>query len=371
MTLKYLLEKEFKQIIRNPFLPRMILMFPLMVLLVFPRAANFEIKNINLCVVDNDHSSYSQRLVQKITSSGYFRLVEVSPTYQQAIKTIEEDKSDIILEIPNKFERDLIREQGAKVMISSNTVNGTKGGMGYFYLSSIIGNFSSDVQQEWIQTDKISSIPIIETVNQNRFNTHLDYKVFMVPALMVMILTMVCGFMPALNIVGEKEAGTMEQINVTPVSKFMFIFSKLLPYWIIGFTILTFSFIIAFLVYNLSPAGHIATIYLFASIYILAVSGLGLVISNYSDTMQQALFVMYFFMMILIIMSGLFTPISSMPQWAQYTTNFNPLRYFMEVMRMVYLKGSGIKELITQLCALLGFALFFNTWAVVSYKKKN
>jgi ABC-2 type transport system permease protein len=186
-----------------------------------------------------------------------------------------------------------------------------------------------------------------------------------------MILTMLCGFLPALNIVGEKEAGTMEQLNVTPISKFLFIFSKLLPYWIIGFIVLSIAFGIAWIVYGLVPAGHIILLYGFAAIYILAVSGLGLVISNYSETMQQAMFVMYFFMMILIIMSGLFTPINSMPQWAQHLTLFNPLRYFMEVMRMVYLKGSGPAELGTQLLTLCGFALFFNTWAVLSYKKNN
>jgi ABC-2 type transport system permease protein len=186
---------------------------------------------------------------------------------------------------------------------------------------------------------------------------------------MVMLLTMLCGFLPALNIVGEKEAGTMEQMNVTPITRFTFIFSKLLPYWIIGFIVVTIGFGLAWLVYGLVPAGSLGTIYLFAAIYILAVSGLGLVISNYSETMQQAMFVMYFFMMVLIMLSGLFTPVKSMPGWAQDITIFNPLKYFMQVMRMVYLKGSGITELTTQMLALLGFALFFNTWAVLNYRK--
>ncbi len=367
--LKYLLEKEFKQIRRNPFLPKMIFVFPVMVLLVFPWAANFEIKNINLCVIDNDHSTYSTRLTQKVISSGYFKLTEVSDSYNRALESVERDKADIILEIPADFENNLVREQTAKVMVSANAVNGTKGGLGSYYLSGIVADFSAEIRSTWIPATGNSQIPVIEMAPRFRFNPNLNYQVFMVPALMVMLLTMICGFLPALNIVGEKEAGTMEQMNVTPITRFTFIFSKLLPYWIIGFIVITIGFGIAWLVYGLVPAGSLGTIYLFAAIYILAVSGLGLVISNYSETMQQAMFVMYFFMMVLIMLSGLFTPVKSMPQWAQDITIFNPLKYFMQVMRMIYLKGSGIAELTTQMLALLGFALFFNTWAVLNYRK--
>jgi len=367
--LKYLLEKEFKQIRRNPFLPKMIFVFPVMVLLVFPWAANFEIKNINLCVIDNDHSTYSAQLTQKVISSGYFKLTEVANSYNRALESVERDKADIILEIPADFEKNLVREQTAKVMVSANAVNGTKGGLGSYYLSGIVADFSVEIRSTWIPATGNSQIPVIEMAPRFRFNPNLNYQVFMVPALMVMLLTMICGFLPALNIVSEKEAGTMEQMNVTPITRFTFIFSKLLPYWIIGFIVITIGFGIAWLVYGLVPAGSLGTIYLFAAIYILAVSGLGLVISNYSETMQQAMFVMYFFMMVLIMLSGLFTPVKSMPQWAQDITIFNPLKYFMQVMRMVYLKGSGIAELTTQMMALLGFALFFNTWAVLNYRK--
>lgn len=367
--IKFLLEKEFKQIFRNSFIPRMILMFPVMVLLVFPAAANFEIRNINLCVVDNDHSSYSNQLIQKIISSGYFKLTSVVSSYPKALHEIEKDKADIILEIPANFEKDLVREQTAQLLISANSVNGTKGGLGSAYLSGIVSDFSSEVREKWMLVSKDSKLPIIEIVPQNRFNPNLSYNIYMIPALMVMVLTMLCGFLPALNIVGEKEAGTMEQLNVTPIPKFTFIISKLLPYWIIGFVVLSIAFELAYLVYGLAPAGSLGTIYLFAAIYILGVSGLGLVISNYSNTMQQAMFVMYFFMLILILMSGLFTPIHSMPQWAQYITIFNPLKYFMQVMRMVYLKGSGFSELEVQFLALSCFALFFNVWAILNYRK--
>ncbi len=371
--LKFLLEKEFRQIRRNSFLPRIILAMPLMIMLVFPWAANQEIKNVKLCVLDNDHSPFSARLIQKIASSGYFKVMDVAATGAEAIKSIESGQADIIFEIQDDFERNLVNEGVGRVMISANSVNGTKGVLGSAYLSSIITDYAEELRNEYGgQTGAaLSEIPSFSVMPQYKFNPHLDYKVFMVPALMVMLLTMLCGFLPALNIVGEKEAGTIEQMNVTPVKKLMFVLAKLIPYWIIGFSVLSICMGLAALVYGILPQGSLLTIFLFATIYILVVSGMGLVISNYSETMQQAMFVMFFFMMILILMSGLFTPIGSMPGWAQAITTVNPLKYFMQVMRLVYLKGSVFGEMIPQFFALCGFAFAFNTWAVLSYRKSQ
>jgi len=370
--IKYLIEKEFKQILRDSFLPRLIIGYPIVMMIVLPWVANLEIKNINLSVVDNNHSHYSQQLIQKAVSSGYFRLTGVSSSYDEAMRNIESGDADIIMEIPANFEQDLIKQGNTKLLISANTVNGTKGGLGSSYLSSIVMDFSADIKDKWVQPVKTGAItPSIKLVTQNRFNPHLDYKVFMVPALMVILLTVLCGFLPALNIVGEKEKGTIEQINVTPVSKFTFILAKLIPYWIIGFLVLTICFGLAALVYGILPTGHLITIYLLAILYVLTISGFGLVISNNSETMQQAMFVMFFFMMVLILLSGLFTPINSMPHWAQNITIFNPLKYFIQVMRLVYLKGSNIMELGTQIIALSLFAVFFNSWAIISYRKKS
>ncbi|MDR1886972.1 MAG: ABC transporter permease, partial [Prevotellaceae bacterium] len=284
-------------------------------------------------------------------------------------KSVEVGKADIILEIQPDFEKELIRTGFARVMISANAVNGVKGGIGSSYLAGIVRDYSSDLLTDQGIVNRTGQTPTIAVVSHNLFNPHLDYKIFMIPALMVMLLTLLSGFLPALNIVSEKETGTIEQMNVTPVSKIMFIFAKLVPYWTMGFVVLSLGLGLSVLIYGLYPLGSLATIYLYASVYVLVVSGLGLVISNYSDSMQQAMFVIFFFVVILILISGLFTPVSSMPEWAQWITVVNPLKYFMEVMRSVYLKGSGMSELMPQLFALCGFALFFNAWAVLSYKK--
>jgi len=370
--LKYLIEKEFKQIKRNTFVPKIIVAMPLMMMLVLPWAANQSIKGVKLSVVDNDHSTFSEQLVQKIISSDYFALTDVSPTYDISMRSVETGTADIILEIEPNFEKNLIKEGRGNVMISANSVNGMKGGLGSSYLAAILGDYANTLREKQMSAGvQASAIPKFSVMPQYKFNPRLDYKVFMLPALMVMLLTMIAGFLPALSIVGEKETGTIEQINVTPVRKVMFVLSKLIPYWLIGFVVLTLCMGIAALVYGLFPVGSLFTIYFFASIYILIVSGFGLVVSNYSNTMQQAMFVMFFFVMVFILMSGLFTPVASMPDWAQKITIFNPLKYLMQVMRLVYLKGSAFGEMIPQFFALCAFAIGFNAWAIMSYRKSS
>lgn len=370
--IKFLIEKEFKQLLRNSFLPKLILVFPCMIMLLMPWAVNLEIKNIQLNIVDNDHSAISQRLVNKIAASTYFRLVEVPVSYEEGLRNIEIGTADIVMEIPRHLERDWMNGEDTHILIAANAVNGTKGGLGSSYLSSIINDYAAGLRSEYPATATVSgAFPSIGIDTQGLFNPNLNYKLYMIPALMVMLLTLICGFLPALNIVSEKEVGTIEQINVTPVPKFIFILAKLLPYWLIGFVVLTVCFILAWLIYGIVPVGHFLLIYFFAVLFVLVMSGFGLVISNYSATMQQSMFVMWFCLLVVILMSGLFTPISSMPEWAQIITRLNPLRYFMEVMRMVYLKGSGFFDLLPQFGVLLFFAVVFNSWAVISYRKNN
>lgn len=368
MIIRFLIEKEFKQILRDPFLPKLIFMFPIVMMLLIPFAINMDIKNIKMSIIDHDHSSSSMRLTQKIASSSYFKLTDVINTYDEGIKSIEAGRSDAILEIPANFEKQLVKEGKADVMIAVNTVNGTRGILGNAYLNAMLIDFSKDL----MHTADISIFSRRVDIRPTfLFNPQLSYKVFMIPALVVMLMTLLCGFLPALNIVSEKEKGSIEQINVSPVNKFTFILGKLIPYWVMGFIVLTICFLISAFVYHLIPSGSFFTLYFFASLFILVVSGLGLVVSIYSDTLQQAMFLMFFFIMLLILISGLFTPISSMPKWAQAITVVNPLTYFVEVMRMVFLKGSNIMDLGKQWIALSAFAVIFNTWAGLSYRKSE
>lgn len=373
--LKYLIEKEFKQILRNPILPKLFFIFPAIMMLLIPNAANMEVKNLRICVINNDHSTFSTKLVNKIQNSNNLDISSFEMSHKDAVKQIENDNADIILEISCGFEKDLIKEGKSELMVEANSVNATKGGIGSAYVLSVIMSFSEELYSEGlIGLDKGSYkgvVPRLEVIPKSRFNPMMKYKVFMVPALMVMLLTLICGFSPALNIVSEKEKGTIEQINVTPVKRYMFILGKLIPYWIIGLVVLTIAVILAKLFYNISPVGSIFVFYLYSVIYIFVVSGMGLIISNYSNTMQQAMFVMYFFLLILILMSGLFTPVESMPDWAKSIAAVNPMKYFVEVVRAIYIKGSGLTSILKEMLVLITFAAVLNFWAIVSYRKNT
>jgi ABC-2 type transport system permease protein len=222
---------------------------------------------------------------------------------------------------------------------------------------------------EWVQPNQSNSPPVIEIASSNWFNPFLNYAFFMVPGILALLVTMVGGYLSALNIVKEKEVGTIEQINVTPIKKQHFILGKLIPFWILGNVIFTIGLFISWLVYGIVPAGNLVVLYGFIGLYLLAVLGFGLLISTYSNTQQQAMLVMFFFMMIFILMGGLFTPIESMPGWAQVIAKLNPVTYMIDVMRMVILKGSGWKDIFPQLWKIALFAVVLNTWAILNYSK--
>jgi ABC-2 type transport system permease protein len=193
----------------------------------------------------------------------------------------------------------------------------------------------------------------------------------MIPALTGILMMMLCGFLPALNIVGEKEKGTIEQINVTPVSKWSFILAKLIPYWIIGMVVLTLCLLLSWGVYGITCQGPLILIYLLALLLALFFSSLGLIISNYSDTLQQAMLVMWFFVVCLMLLSGLFTPVRSMPHWAYLTTYINPMHYFVDAVRTVFIRGGDFQSIAHQVLALVISSSVMAVWAVVSYKKNN
>ena len=203
------------------------------------------------------------------------------------------------------------------------------------------------------------------------YNPHQNYKLYMIPALFAIVMMLMTGFLPTLNIVGEKEAGTIEQMNVTPVSKWSFILAKLIPYWLIALFVITVCLLLAWLVYGLTPAGPVWLIYVLAMLLALFFSSFGLIISNYSDTMQQAMFVMWFFVVSIMLLSGLFTPTRSMPDWAYLTTYINPMHYFIDAIRTVFIRGGGFQNVVHQIIALLAIGAFMATWAVQSYKKNS
>ncbi len=366
----FLLQKEFRQIFRDRGFVGRLFVMPTIQLILLPMAANFTIKNINIAIVDHDHSSVSAKLSNKILSSGYFKLADYTDFNSKAFELIEHDKADIILEIPPKFESNLMREGFQKIAIEVNAINGVKASVGFAYLNSIISEYNNAIRLELIHPERFNQQPVIEVISSYWYNPALTYYIFMVPAIMVSLVTGIAGLSAAFNIVKEKEIGTIEQINVTPIKKWQFMLGKLLPFLIMGIVVFSFSLLIARVGYGIVPIGNLVTLYVFLIVFLFAILGFGLLISTYSETQVQANSLMVLFMMIFNMMSGLFTPLESMPEWAKFIAHLFPVSHFIEVMRMVVIKGSGLYDIRMQLLSVFLIGLVLNTWAILNYRKR-
>lgn len=366
-VLMVLIQKEFTQIFRNSFIPKLIFVFPVMVMLLLPMIMTMDVKNVKVAVVDLDRSSFSRRIISHIAASGYLSLAGTADDFAVAMRMTDEGLADAVLQIPAGFGRNFGTPAAEKIGVMANAVNATKASIGMQHvLQTAAGAISEIMAEDGIDGNANDFVTVTY-----RYNPTLDYRRYMIPALMIMLFILVCGFIPALSIVGEKEAGTIEQLNVTPAGRMTFILSKLIPYWLVGLFVLFAAMLIAWLVYGLAPAGSIWLILLGSALFILTISGFSLTVANFSDNSQQAIFVMFFFIMIFMLMSGLLTPVDSMPLWAQKITYFLPPRYFVDIMRSVYLKASTFADISLDYLALSVFALLFNIAAALSWRKRS
>lgn len=360
-----LLRKEFLQFGRNKFFPRMVLIFPILIMLLLPWVTTMDIKHINVGLVDKDNSTLSHRIISKLSHSEYFTLSGIYNSYNEAFRILETGRTDIILEIPSGYEKSIISGSPKRTCISANSVNATKGSFGAQYLSRIVIDSGKD-----FITASGMNVPSNLTTTFFLYNPYMEYRNIMIPAFFVILMILICGFLPGLNIINEKETGTIEQINVTPVNSFTFIMAKIIPYWIIGFFVLTLSIIIAWLIYGLSPIGSLIDIYFSSALFLFFISGFGVICANISSTMLQGMLIMFFFIMVNLLMSGLLTPVSSMPRWAQYIAAILPPKYFIEIMRGIYLKGATLTDMWQSYTALGVFAIITDIIAALTYRKR-
>ncbi len=351
---------------------QLIFILPILQLLILSNAATFDVKNIAITFVDHDQSRDSRDMINAFKASTYFKITDAHFSEKEAAEGMQKGKTDIIVTIPIHFNRDLQKDQKATISVSINAIDAATAGVENVYVTQIANTYNQNIQMssKYFSESKEVAHNIL-VIPSFWYNNTLNYKTFMVPGILVLLVTMLTLFLSSMNIVREKELGTLEQINVTPIKKHQFIIGKLFPFWILGLVILTVGLLIAKVVFNVPMLGNIFLVYGFTSVYLLLILRFGLYISNHTETQQQAMFIAWFFMVIFILMSGLFTPIESMPKWAQNLTLLNPIRYFVEFIRMVLLKGSGFSEILNNLLVVSGFAVFVNGMAVWSYKKSN
>lgn len=368
-TIAYLIQKEFIQVFRNRTLLPIIFFAPLLQLVVLLYAATLDMKGIDMYIVDNDLSISSRRLTQKFISSAFYRVNDFSFSIDQAEEVLKRGEADIVLVIPAGFERDFLRGKSPEVQLLIDAINGSAAGLINAYTTAIINGFNLEVIHELIPAQAARSVSRLDISYSLWYNPQLNYKIFMLPALMVILVTVIGMILSALNMVREKELGTMEQINVTPIRKHHFIIGKLVPFWILALAELGILLLVGKIFFGLPTLGSIGLLYLFASVYLLSVTGVSLFVSTISQSQQQVMFVIFFFVIVFVLMSGIFTPVETMPYWAQKINIINPIAYFVRVIRMILLKGSTFSDTLPEFFSLVIIAVIMITLSVWRYRK--
>lgn len=376
-TVRFLLRKEFTQIFRDRTMLRLLIAMPIVQLLVLSSAATFEVRHARLYLVDNDRSSVSRGLVDRLVASGYFNVSESSPSMALANEALLDRRVKAIVGIPADFERQLVRRGAAPVQLVLNAEDGAVAGVIQSYATRILSRYSAELGPElgrapgWEPGSPPARGPSIEIRARGWYNPQLEYTDYMVPGILVLLVTIVSTAVASMNIVREKEVGTLEQLNVTPITRTQFVAGKLAPFWIIALADMALGLVVARLVFDIPMHGSLSLIFAATVVYLFAALGLGLWISTLVETQQQAMFVTFAINMVYLLMSGLFTPIHSMPEWAQWVAELSPVKHFIVIMRGVLVKGAGFTDIQVPLYVLAAYGAVVVGLAVRRYSKTS
>jgi ABC-2 type transport system permease protein len=376
-ALRFLLRKEFRQIFRDRMMVAQMIVMPIVQLLILSNAATFTVRSSDMFVVDHDRTPAARGVVDRLVASGRFMVAGYSYSMDVADEAMLARRASMIVRIPPGFERDLVRGDEATVQLVLNAEDGAAAGIAGGYARAILDRYGAELaatdgralRAAALRPEGMSA-PSVQVSTRSWYNPELDYRDYVVPGILVVLVTAIGTVLTAVNITREKELGTLDQLNVTPVTRMQFIAGKLIPLWAIGLLELSLGLTVARLVFDVPMEGNLLLVFLTAAIYLIAALGIGLLVSTIAETQQQAMFVSFFVLMIYLLMSGLFTPVRSMPEWAQWLAQLNPVMHCVAIMRAILLKGAGFAEIARPLLVLVGFAAVFFGLAVRQYAKR-
>ena len=372
-TVFFLVRKEFLQIFRDRTTVVQIFMIPIVQLLVLSNAATFDVKQVRMLVVDEDRTTVSAGLVQRLEAGKQFKVVRYEASDADVEYALLDREVTAVLHIPRRFEEDLVRRGVAPVQLVLNAEEGATSGIVQSNANAILASYAQELTRT-LPTARRGAVHRVATLDlrtQRWFNPTRSYYHWMVPALMVSLTTIIGLLLTAQNITRENELGTLEQLNVTPMTKVQFIAAKLIPFWILSMVIFTIGLIIGKLVFDIPMRGSVPLVYLAAAVYLIVVLGMGLGISTITRTQQQAMFVAFFVILIFLLMSGLFTPVDSMPDWARKVAEANPVKHFVFIMRSVLVRGAGLETVGSTIVGLAVAGAGVLALAVLRYRKST
>lgn len=380
--IRFLAWAEVLHVVRDRATLAQVLVLPIVQLLVLSNAATFEIRDVPTYIVDFDRSAASRGLIDRFTASGNFTIVGSSASLDLANEEMLRGRITLLLTIPHDFESSLVRDHVAPVQLAVNAEKGSAAGVVQSYAARILGAYSAELGSTLrptmtsLRSTAADQAPMrgagrIEPSIRSRYNQTLNYKHYMVPGLLVALVTLIATLVSAQNIAREKELGTLEQLNVTPLTRGQFIAAKLLPFWVLGMVDLAIGLTAGWLIFDIPVRGSLLLLFGSAAVYLVVALAIGLWISTMVETQQQAMFVTFFIMNIYLLMSGLFTPIDSMAGWVQTVSLVNPVRYFVTISRALLVKGAGFAQIAQPLAALAVFAVVTLGLAIRQYSKRT
>jgi ABC-2 type transport system permease protein len=377
----FLARAEVLHVVRDRATLAQVLVLPIAQLLILSNAATFSITDTPTYVVDFDHSTMSRGLVSRFAASGHFRVLEQSASMDLADDALLRGTATMVVTIPHDFEASVVRTGHAPVQLAVNAEKGSAAGIVQFYASRIVSRYAGELGAEIRPTRQTvranaedagprRGVPAIDIRVRGWYNATLNYRDYMVPGILVALVTLICTLLTAQNIAREKELGTLEQLNVTPITRGQFITAKLLPFWVLGLVDLGIGLLVGRFVFAIPMRGSLFLLFGAAGIYLVVALAIGLWISAIVETQQQAMFVAFFIMNVYLLMSGLFTPIDSMAPWVRGLSQLNPVRHFVTISRAILMKGSGLAEVARPLMILTAYAAATLTLAIRQYTKR-
>lgn len=367
----YLVQKEFRQIFRDFSMVRILFIVPLIQIFILGNAITTDVKNIKIIFQDQDKTPYSREFISKFVHSKYFIITGFEEDYTKLSSYLDSGKASLAIVIPKHFQRDIVLQKKPDIQLLVDGVDGNSAGVSLGYVTDIVQQFQERLMEHTPGLSlQIKNIRRVETEPRFWFNPNLESKLYIVPGIIALILLIITLFLTSMGIVREKEIGTLEQLMVTPIRSYQLVIGKIIPFSILGIIEIMISMGFVYLIFGIGVKGSLLLLLFESSLFIISTLGLGIFISTISDTQQQALFVAWFFMIFAILLSGFFIPIANMPPAIQHITRLNPLRYYIVILREIYLKGTSIRDLIPETLAMMIFGLCLFFAAVIRFRKK-
>lgn len=366
-----IIKKEFFQIRQDKRMLGISIIMPVLQVILLGYAATTDIKNSTMVVCDLDKTAESRNFVESFTTSGYFIPEYFVSSPDDANTFIEEAKANIVLIVPRGFSSKLFRAETPQVQVildgtDANTANVLLG-----YASQIVSTYAMKVLAEYSALDPSRGIPRIIPEPRMWFNPDLKSSNYMVPGVVAMVLMIITMTLTSVSVVKEKEIGTLEQLLVTPIKPYQLIVGKLIPFVVIGFVDTVIVLGIARFWFGVPLAGSVGLLFALSALFILTTLGLGLFVSTIAKSQGQAMMIaQFFFFMPFIFLSGFAFPIANMPEWIQAITYLIPLRYFLEIVRGIFLKGTSLVHLWPQTVALVVFGVLILSLSIKRFQRK-